>query len=361
MQIFDKVYELPLSRDYVAHWGAPEAVREIIQNAIDSNAPLVWQFGSNSLTVSSEGVRLPPSTLLLGSTSKARDESKIGSFGEGFKIAMLVLARNGVEVEVLNDDVTWVPSFKHSRMFDAEVLSIRETANKANRGGGLTFNISNLSEADIMKIVENTLQMQGQGEVIDTKYGQILKDKPGMLYVSGLFVCETELKYGYNVKPQYLRLERDRKTVDGFDLKLIAKNMHFDTGLWDEICADMEAEIPDLEYADWDAPEVLKETCYAHFIEKNEGQDIPVVSSQQELREHIAAGLKETVYVGGSYGKAIRSAPSYEAKKEFKPKPKTPPHVDMASWLSANRSNMRAPAIIAFKELIEKSREWSNK
>ena len=86
-----------------------------------------------------------------------------------------------------------------------------------------------------------------------------------------------------------------------------------------------------------------------------------MVSTQQELREHIAAGLVETKVVGGSYGQAIRSAPSYAAKKEFKPKPKTPPHVDLASWLSANRSNMRAPAIIAFKELIEKSRAWGNK
>lgn len=34
-----KSYELPLARDYVRHWGVTEAVRELLQNMLDSESP----------------------------------------------------------------------------------------------------------------------------------------------------------------------------------------------------------------------------------------------------------------------------------------------------------------------------------
>lgn len=85
--MFETVYELPLSRDYVRHWGIPEAVREILQNAIDSDSPLEYTLYTDRITVTSKHSRLEPKTLLLGRTSKADCDDKVGSFGEGYKIA----------------------------------------------------------------------------------------------------------------------------------------------------------------------------------------------------------------------------------------------------------------------------------
>lgn len=35
-----------------------------------------------------------------------------------------------------------------------------------------------------------------------------------------------------------------------------------------------------------------------------------------------------------------------------------PPHDQLIVWLSENRGEMRTKAIVAFKELIEKSKTW---
>jgi hypothetical protein len=39
-----KTYELSLVKTYVASWGLAQAVRELIQNALDSDSPFVYEF-----------------------------------------------------------------------------------------------------------------------------------------------------------------------------------------------------------------------------------------------------------------------------------------------------------------------------
>ncbi len=246
MMSFKKSYELPLGRGYVRHWGLPEAIREILQNALDSESPFEYELDEDTLLVHSKFTTLSPATLLLGQTSKAEDAETIGSFGEGYKIALLVLARNDYKVRMLNGDRIWTPSFKMSRQFEAEVLHIDDSsADKMNEG--LTFEVSGLSPGDIATIKEGCLHMQGNvGEVIATKFGRILKERKGKLYVGGLFICETDMMFGYDVLPKHLKLERDRQTVSGWDLQQITKNMWFDTERFDEIAELLSQDCPTL-------------------------------------------------------------------------------------------------------------------
>jgi len=212
-RIRSKSYELPLSRDYVRHWGLKEAIRELVQNALDSESPFEYAFADGQLFITSRFARLEASTLVLGSTSKSDRTDAIGSFGEGYKIALLVLTRNGYDVKVWNGNKQWVPEFRHSDQFDAEVLCINETpAHRQNQG--VEFVVSGLTDDDEAEIRSMCLRMQPpMSDVIGTKYGHILPSRPGKLYVGTLFVCDTDLTYGYDILPEHLQLERDRQTV----------------------------------------------------------------------------------------------------------------------------------------------------
>ena len=73
--VMGKTFALSLTRNYVSRWGAVEAIRELIQNALDSESPFVYEFIESGeglgLKLNSEFTVLTPQTLLLGATSKA--------------------------------------------------------------------------------------------------------------------------------------------------------------------------------------------------------------------------------------------------------------------------------------------------
>lgn len=350
--------ELPLSRSYVRHWGVREAVKELIQNAIDSDSPFEYEFYGDTLTITSRNSSLEARTLILGATSKEGETDKIGSFGEGYKIALLVLTREGLPVYIRNGYYDWVPSFKFSENYGDEVLCITECP--AERvGQGLEFVIGGLSHQQASDIRDSCLLMQAEmDDVIETVRGDILPSRPGKLYVGGLFVCDTKLAYGYNMKPEYLRLERDRMTVDDFDVKWQAKDMWFSTKRWDEIAELMEREIPDLEYAEHGCPELVKEACFRQFQKNNPGAI--AVSSQKEMEEAVAKGMTKTVYVGGSYRSAITTSPSYREQVSHIVRQSTPSEL-LRVWLERHQRMMSLPLRQEFKAVIAAAEKWTNK
>ena len=356
--MFEKIYELPINKEYVRHWGMNEAIRELIQNAIDSESPFEWTFTNDRLRIRSKHSKLEPATLLLGTTTKAEDGSKIGSFGEGYKIAMLVLTRAGYKVVIHNGDVTWSPEFRLNKKFGAETLHIIETQGSSSNQG-VTFEVNGLTHSDIEEIKESCLWMQDTiGEFKSTYYGDILIEQPGKLYVGGLFICKTEMDYGYDVKPEYLKLERDRQTVDSFDLRILTKDMWFETEEYDKIAKLMEDDIHDLSLADWNTPELVKEACYQRFVEENPGYSL--VSSNTELKEMVEDGMTKVVVSSSSYGNTIRDSDSYKANM-VEVKPKAHPPAIMANYYINNKKYMKRAAQVEFKKLIAASKEWSNK
>lgn len=355
----NKSYELPLSPDYVRHWGMKEGVREILQNAIDSDSPFEYEFDGDKLFVMSRFATLKPSTLILGATSKAGAPDKIGSFGEGYKIALLVLTRCGYPVKVHNGDRLWVPAFRESKKFESEVLMIDDFPAEQLREG-ITFEINGLSPDDISEIKESCLYMQDHvGSLMTVEQGRILREKKGKLYVGSLYVCDTDLSFGYDVKPEYLRLERDRQTVSGFDLKWLVKEMWFKSERWDEIAKLTEEGVKDFEYAEHGAPELVKEACYRHFLAKNPGKVL--VRSQDELDRLIKKGMTNVVYASSaSYGSIVTSSHTYRNTAQALPM-KNGVQERLDSWLEANKKHMRRTAIAAFGELVTAASNWSAK
>ncbi|MCM2362431.1 hypothetical protein [Pseudomonas sp. SR18] len=357
-RIRSKSYELPLSRDYVRHWGLKEAIRELVQNALDSESPFEYAFADGQLFITSRFARLEASTLVLGSTSKADRSDAIGSFGEGYKIALLVLTRHGYDVKVWNGNKQWVPEFRHSDQFDAEVLCINETpAHRQNQG--VEFVVSGLTEDDEAEIRSMCLRMQpSMSDVIGTKYGHILPSRPGKLYVGTLFVCDTDLTYGYDILPEYLQLERDRQTVSGWDLKQVSKNAWIDTGRLDEVAEKIEAGIPDVEYVEYGSTELVKEACYRLFQKKHPGAI--AVQSQEELNNLVKQGMTNTVVVRGAYYSQIANSTSYKQQVAHVVAIQTP-KAALEEWYRDNKKYMSRLPAASFKELVKRASGWRNK
>lgn len=359
MTIFSsrKTYELPLSKDYVRHWGMGEAVRELIQNGLDSDSPFEWDMNEvdQTLVIRSRFSKLEPKTLLLGHTSKA-DSDKIGSFGEGYKIALLVLTRCGYDVEVRNGNRIWKPKFMYSHTYEAEVLCIEDTAAQS-RVEGLEFVVNGLTPQEFSEIRNSCLHMQSDiGEVLQVSKGRILRARPGKLYVGGLYVCDTQLAFGYDVKPEHLRLERDRKTVDTWDMQVLTKEMWFETKRWDEIAQLIGDEVIDLKYAEYGTPEMVKEACYRAFRAKHPGA--VVAKNQDELNELVKNGMTNVI-ISSAYYPHIVSTAGYKREAI---EPQRQPHEVLTQWLSANRKEMRSASIEAFrKQLIEQAKGWKLK
>ena len=224
-----KNYELPISPNYVSNWGIKEAIREILQNAIDSDncghpKQILYSADEAVLTIINKGARLPLSSLVLGCSSKDDIDGMIGKFGEGYKLALVVLLRKGLKVDILNGEEEWIPSFKLSDNFGTQVLNIEVNQLPENAEcDDVVFAISGIDE-DLYKELQLLFPCinDDYGDVVESDNGTILLDKKfqGKMYVEGLFIqSDNNFQYGYNFKSSVVDLDRDRKAINYYELR----------------------------------------------------------------------------------------------------------------------------------------------
>ncbi len=357
----NKSYELSLHRDYVSHWGFVEAVRELLQNSIDSASTFNYEWRVENddtwtLSLVSELSTLSPQTLLLGSTGKAQDAGAIGSFGEGYKIALLVLTRLGCPVKIQNGKVDWKPCFRYNLQFEADVLVIEETA-ASKKQTGLTYSISGIDKQGREQVIASCLQMQSDvGEIKRTKYGDILIDQPHKLYVGGLFICKTELAYGYNVAPAHITLERDRQTVGGWELGMLTTNMWYETKEFDFIAALIDSGTADVKYAEYNSHEMVQQACYELFRKNNPGAII--AESNKHLKELVSQGMERVVFINSGMHAAVSA--SHQYRSEVRIVVKTPREILQAHY-DKHKFNMHDRVRSALVVLIAQARDWKIK
>ena len=231
--------ELTIAPNYVPSWTIVDAVRELFQNALDQEKQhpankASWSYNkeSGTLTISNATSKLTAGSLLLGQTTKNGDLNTIGQFGEGYKIATLVLLRNNKQVTFYNYGAReiWRPRFVKSRRFGTDILTffiekpkIWETVPSAD----LTIEVSGITPKEYYDmIVPSNLHLRVDYVTMHkTEYGDIIS-LPGKVFVNGLYVCDYEpYAYGYNFKPEHIKLDRDRKMVSDFDLRWMASKM----------------------------------------------------------------------------------------------------------------------------------------
>lgn len=277
-------FELSVSPTYVKDWTYVQAVREIFQNALDQEKVnpdnlMSYSFTDEKFIISSRESKLDRSSLLFGSTTKSDDRNLTGQFGEGYKLALLVLCREGYRVTINNyaANERWVPKIIKSKRFNSDllVIDIEKWRFTSPPGNNLSFVIEGLTWAEFADIEESCLFMQKDINIptkrYETRYGMILADPKhkGKVFVDGLFICNSnadEIGYGYNFKPQYIKLDRDRSLVGSFDLQWATSRMWVDCQYKDITAKLIVAGAPDVKFIDsFEGDGVLMNKAYDEF------------------------------------------------------------------------------------------------
>ena len=242
---------ISISADYVAHWGNWEAIRELLQNAIDTKDYSVEEHDCN-LTITSRGGKIPIKALLLGNSGKRDDDEAIGTYGEGLKLAMVVLLRNGKTLSIKNGNDLWTPIFEYSDLFEGESLSVVIEENVYPGEEDVVVTVSGLNWSDMEELCKNYIDLpsittgevgaeSSRGIALYRKYetddeeeeAEFADRLDSRVFVNGLYVGTVPGKYfyDYSFRPEYLNLDRDRNTVPRWEFqyettRLLASSNH---------------------------------------------------------------------------------------------------------------------------------------
>lgn len=213
-------------------------MRELFQNALDQETKdprnkMVFEYDSKNerVTIGNKTSVLDANSLLLGFTTKADDSATIGQHGEGYKIAFMVLLREGKAIHVLNygKQQEWEVKLVKSRRFSGCMVPTVYVEKKMFwepvPDRDLTIVVDGITPDEWTAISECNLHLLRKKKVLQEceaeDYGRVLLDgdQSGRVYVKGLYVCTVkELCYGYDLEPQYITLDRDRSLIRNFDL-----------------------------------------------------------------------------------------------------------------------------------------------
>lgn len=297
-------YELTIDTGYVRDWAIGEAIRELFQNSIDgekdnpeNESYFHYSTSDNVLTIGNKLSVLSAESLLLGVSSKTDSDETVGQFGEGYKIATMVLLRTGHNVTFYNYGAreVWHTRLKKSRRYGGRLVPTFDIDKKfiwqtvPNRC--LEIVIENVTPEEFEIIKSYILKLHDDiGDTLSTQYGDILLNEKysGKVFVSGLYVTtNANLRYGYNFLPQYLKLDRDRQSVSDFNLTWMSSKMwieHLDNQTFmDDLFSD-ESSI-DIQYikdmASYIKGANLSEKFKEQFIERY-GDGVVPVSTQYD-------------------------------------------------------------------------------
>jgi hypothetical protein len=317
-----KRFDLGMSINYCMTWGIVESIRELFQNAVDAQTAnpentMYFNYDAENeiLRIGNKNGNLATKTLLLGQTSKLGDERMIGQHGEGYKVATVVLMRNGKGVKIYNrsEKEVWTAKVVKSRRYQADVVVYdieKVSIFKSVPNHDLIFEVSGITKGDYDAIVNSNLHLQElkSEDVIQVGDSRILIDDAhsGKLYVGGLYVTTSKYaKLGYDFEPTLIQLDRDRSFIDGLDLQFICGKLIAKTGDADIIA--MCKNLWDGEYIRWyidnykdaDLSSVFDKS-FDDFV-KSYGSDAVPCTSTNEFNMLHSSGYKPVLVSTNDY------------------------------------------------------------
>jgi len=294
----------PITLDYVEDWGKWEVVREIASNAMDADPDFTMEINADgALVVKSRGGNLAVRHLLLG-VSEKRDATAIGQFGEGLKLALLVLTRMGRTAHVYSGGRhIWN---EPARMEGEQVFKIRWR--NGFRDNGMT--VIGIPDWPGETFEERFIRAGDPRVLFTGQFGRMILEEaePG-IYVKGVWVQPSRLyhdgfAFGYNL--QDVDMNRDRGVIRSWNL---ARNVG---KVWSQVAdqdllarfwqavKDGQAE----KHANMGGATVASETAMRRGFQAAFG-DVVVATSEEMTREARYRGAKTVAAAEtGDYGLA---------------------------------------------------------
>jgi hypothetical protein len=165
--------------------------------------------------------------LLLGNSIKS--DGAIGKYGEGMKLAMLVLARLSIAHRVITGNTLYMGFFA-LESFEQPTFNINEINHDYSER--VEFHIY----CDIHDIVHDIYK--------DIDHG-ICEEG---LYVNGLYVSDLPgFRYGYNMPNNMVNLDRDRRTVDTAIVSNYAAKLLLEEKTYSEIADLLFYQVKDVD------------------------------------------------------------------------------------------------------------------
>lgn len=349
-------HKLSLDINYVSDWTAQDAIRELFQNAID-HGNWTHSIVNDKLTIISHNAELPKASLLLGHSRKK--DGSIGKFGEGYKLAMLVLTRLGYKCKIFTPTEVWIPKLIVSRTYKTKQLVFDTEQNNELTDQSLSFEVTGLSAEDIVEMKHRNLYLNICKALQSTSKGAILNNSPGNIYIGGLWVCNLkDFKYGYNFMPEVITIDRDRRIVRDFDVAWLTAQMWKETTEYDIVNKLIEEKAPDvkdLTYFSYNVEQGFIDKAAEAFIQAH-GTDAIPVATQIELAKAQEEHYTNIVLVEPIQKDFIRRSSLYKIPPP--PKPIKTPREVLLKFKIDYWPQMSEEVCEAFNHILEEAENW---
>lgn len=204
----------PISEDYAEFWTPKDAIRDLIANALDADknnkVKITHDEESDMCTIQDKGEGLNKKHLIFGVSNK--ENNNIGQFGEGLKIASLVMARNNRNFELITKGFSYKAQIEKDEEFGVNLLVFHLNKSKKRKGTKITFKCSK-EELEETKAKFLNLSDGSKKKEIDPN----IFNFPGKLYVVGVETEKINSIFSYNISNKALQ-NRDRDTLSYQDL-----------------------------------------------------------------------------------------------------------------------------------------------
>lgn len=217
------------TQDVLEHWSVPDALREMIANALDEQcltstaAPAVTFAYPDRVRIRDWGRGLRIEHFTQNEDPEKRSQAKlvIGRFGVGLKDALATLHRHGVDVEIAS-------RYGLFRLEDAskygfeDIVTLHVAFSPASSlESGTEVRLRGVSRSDFELAREMFLQFREEEVLEANKYGAIVARAPGepaRIYIQGVLANEeSDFMFSYDIrrlsKKMRDALNRERRSV----------------------------------------------------------------------------------------------------------------------------------------------------